>query len=127
MPHLDERQRRVLAGTTARVLGRGGIISVSEATGMSRSTLGDGVAEVDAGVEASVRVRRPGAGRKKLVDTDPGILQALDDLVEPTARGVPMSPLRWTSNSRATLANELTAQGELVRPSKSATLRTCPD
>ena len=118
MPHLDERQRRVLAGTTARVLGRGGIISVSEATGMSRSTLGDGVAEVDAGVEASVRVRRPGAGRKKLVDTDPGILQALDDLVEPTARGDPMSPLRWTSKSRVTLANELTAQGHPVSPSK---------
>ena len=118
MPHLDERQRRVLAGTTARVLGRGGIISVCEATGMSRSTLGDGVAEVDAGVESSVRVRRPGAGRKRLVDTDPGLLQALDDLVEPTARGDPMSPLRWTSKSRVTLANELTAQGHPVSPSK---------
>jgi len=65
-----------------------------------------------------VRVRRPGAGRKKLVDTDPGILQALDDLVEPTARGDPMSPLRWTSKSRVTLANELTAQGHPVSPSK---------
>jgi len=108
----------VLAGTTARVLGRGGIISVCEATGMSRSTLGDGVAEVDAGVESSVRVRRPGAGRKRLVDTDPGLLQALDDLVEPTARGDPMSPLRWTSKSRVTLANELTAQGHPVSPSK---------
>src|SRR2546426_929949 len=76
MPHLDERQRRVLAGTTARVLGRGGIISVCEATGMSRSTLGDGVAEVDAGVESSVRVRRPRAGRKRLGDTDPRPPQA---------------------------------------------------
>ena len=64
MPHLNERQRRVLAGATARVLGRGGIVSVSEATGMSRSTLGDGVAEVDTGVEPTARVRRPGAGRR---------------------------------------------------------------
>jgi hypothetical protein len=69
-------------------------------------------------VESSVRVRRPGAGRKRLVDTDPGLLQALDDLVEPTARGDPMSPLRWTSKSRVTLANELTAQGHPVSPSK---------
>src|SRR5712691_535178 len=118
MPHLNERQRRVLAGTTARVLGRGRIVSVSEATGMSRSTLGDAVAEVDAGVEPSVRVRRPGAGRKRLVHTDPGLLKALDDLVEPTARGDPMSPLRWTAKSRVTLANELTAQGHPVSPTK---------
>jgi len=91
---------------------------VSEATGMSRSTLGDAIAEVEAGVEPTTRVRRPGAGRKKLVDTDPGLLQALDDLVEPLARGDPMSPLRWTSKSRVTLAKELTAQGHPVSPTK---------
>src|SRR5260370_11506508 len=118
MPHVDERQRRVVAGTTASVLGRGGLIPVSEATGMSRSTLGDAIAEVEAGVEPTTRVRRPGAGRKKLVDTDPGRLQALDDLVEPLARGDAMSPLRWTSKSRVTLAKELTAQGHPVSPTK---------
>ncbi|GAC1353664.1 MAG: hypothetical protein NVSMB4_15310 [Acidimicrobiales bacterium] len=118
MPHLNERQRRVVAGSVARALGRGGIAAVAEATGMSRSTVQGAVAEVDAGVEPSERVRFPGAGRKPLVDTDPGLLLALDDLVEPTARGDPMSPLRWTAKSVRTLANELTRQGHAVSASK---------
>jgi len=59
MPHLDERQRRVLAGSTARVLGRGGIVAVAEATSMSRSTLQKAVAEIDAGIEPFDRLRAP--------------------------------------------------------------------
>src|SRR4029077_18885734 len=118
MPHLNERQRRMLAGSSARVLGRGGLVAVAEATGMSRSTLQGAVAEVDAGVEPTVRVRQPGAGRKALVEKDPGLLAALDALVEPTARGDPMSPLRWTAKSRVTLAQELTRQGHPVSASK---------
>jgi hypothetical protein len=75
-------------------MGRGGIAAVARATGLSRSTVQDAVAETDAGPELTDRVRRRGAGRKALIDEDPGLLLALDDLVEPTARGDPMSPLR---------------------------------
>jgi transposase len=111
MPHLDERQRRVLAGSAARSLGRGGIAAVAEAAGMSRSTVQKAVGEVDAGVEPSDRVRPPGAGRPRVEDAQPGLLQALDDLVEPESRGDPMCPLRWTTKSTRNLAGELRAQG----------------
>jgi len=114
MPHLDERQRRLLAGSTARLLGRGGIVAVAEATGMSRSTLQKAVGEVDARVEVSARIRLPGAGRPRAVDAQPGLLMALDDLVEPESRGDPMCPLRWTTKSTRTLARELGAQGFTV-------------
>ena len=85
---------------------------------MSRSTVQNAVGEIDAGLEVSERIRPPGAGRKPLIDTDPGLLVALDDLVEPTARGDPMSPLRWTAKSVRTLAEELTRQGHPVSASK---------
>jgi transposase len=111
MPHLDERQRRILAGSAARSLGRGGIAAVSEATGMSRSTVQKAVGEIDAGVEVSDRVRPTGAGRPRVEDAQPGLLQALDDLVEPESRGDPMCPLRWTTKSTRTLADELRRQG----------------
>ena len=111
LPHLDERQRRILAGATATVLGRGGIVAVAEAAGMSRSTLQKAVGEIAAGVEVSGRVRPPGAGRPRVEDAQPGLLQALDDLVEPESRGDPMCPLRWTAKSTRTLAGELTRPG----------------
>jgi transposase len=111
MEHLDERQRRILAGSTARSVGRGGIAAVAEATGMSRSTVQKAVAEIDAGVDVSVRVRAVGSGRPKAIDAQPGLLVALDDLVEPQSRGDPMCPLRWTTKSTRTLAGELRAQG----------------
>lgn len=113
-PLLDERQRRALAGITARALGRGGVAQVAAASGMSRKTVTNAVAEVDAGLEPSDRVRRPGAGRKKLVDVDPGLLVALDDLVEPESRGDPMCRLRWTCKSTRQLAGELSAHGHPV-------------
>ena len=113
-PHLDERQRRLLAGAQARALGRGGIAAAARAAGMSRSTVKLGAAEIDQGPEVSTRVRRPGAGRPKLTEHDPELLAALDALVEPTARGDPSSPLRWTAKSTRTLARELTAQGHRV-------------
>jgi hypothetical protein len=116
MPHLDERQRRVVAGAQARGLGRGGIVAVAEATGMSRSTVQAAVAEIDAGVEVSDRVRRPGGGRPKLIDKDPTLLVDLDDLVEPEARGDPMCPLRWTCKSTGQLARALTEMGHQVSP-----------
>ena len=114
LAHLDERQRRVLAGAAARSLGRGGIVAVAEATGMSRSTVQKAVAEIDAGVEVSDRVRPPGAGRPRVEDAQPGLLVALDDLVEPESRGDPMCRLRWTSKSTRVLAGELRAQGYAV-------------
>src|SRR6516165_4961935 len=126
-PHLNERQRRLWAGVEARSLGRGGIAAVSRATGMSRSTVQAAVAEVDAGAEVTERVRRVGAGRKALIDQDPGLLLALDDLVEPTARGDPMSPLRWTAKSVRTLAAELTRQGHPVSASKVGQLLRAMD
>lgn len=117
-PHLNERQRRLWAGVEARTWGRGGIAAVAKATGMSRSTVQDAVGEIDAGPELTDRVRREGAGRKPITQTDPGLVDALDALVEPTARGDPMSALRWTAKSLETLAAELTAQGHPVSSSK---------
>lgn len=111
MPHLDERQRRITAGSVARLCGRGGIVAVAEATGMSRSTVQKAAGEIDAGVEVSVRIRPPGAGRPKAIDAQPGLLLALDDLVELESRGDPMCPLRWTTKSTRTLAGELRGQG----------------
>ena len=114
LEHLDERQRRIVAGATARLVGRGGIVAVAEAAGMSRSTVQKAVGEIDAGVEVTARVRPPGAGRPKAIDAQPGLLVALDDLVEPESRGDPMCPLRWTTKSTRTLAGELRGQGYQV-------------
>jgi len=126
-PHLNERQRRLWAGVEVRSFGRGGIAAVARATGMSRSTIGNALTELDGGAEPSERVRRRGAGRKPLIDLDPGLLMALDDLVEPTARGDPMSPLRWTAKSVRRLAEELTAQGHPVSASKVGQLLRAMD
>lgn len=111
MPHLDERQRRILAGAAARLVGKGGIVTVAEATKMSRSTVQKAVGEIDAGVEVTERVRAPGAGRPKVTAAQPGLTEALDALVEPETRGDPMCPLRWTTKSTRNLADELRAQG----------------
>ncbi|MGC8513154.1 MAG: ISAzo13 family transposase [Acidimicrobiales bacterium] len=113
-PHLDERQGRVLAGSAARALGRGGIVAVAEATGMSRSTVQGAVAQVDAGMEVSDRVRAPGGGRPRLVDIDPTLRDDLDSLVDPETRGDPMCPLRWTTKSTEHLAQALRDMGHVV-------------
>lgn len=115
-PHLDERQRRVLAGSVARTLGRGGIVAVAEATGMSRSTVQDAVGQVDVGIEVSDRVRGPGGGRPRLTDKDPTLLSDLDSLVDPDTRGDPMCPLRWTTKSTEHLAKALQKMGHVVSP-----------
>ncbi len=113
-PQLDERQRRLLAGAQARALGRGGVAVVARTSGMSHSTVHLGIREIDQGPKPAGRIRRPGAGRPKATDRDPGLRHALDALVEPTSRGDPASPLRWTCRSTRTLANELAAQGHRV-------------
>jgi hypothetical protein len=113
-PHLDERQRRLLMGAEAQVLGRGGIRMVARAAGVREATVSLGVDELDAGTEVLGRVRRSGGGRKRLADLDPGLRPALLALVEPHERGDPVSPLRWTTKSTRALARELTDQGHRV-------------
>src|SRR3954454_3901740 len=113
-PHLDERQRRLLMAAEARVLGHGGIRAVAQAAGVREATVSAGVDELDAGAEPLGRVRRPGGGRKRAVELDPGLRPALLALVEPDERGDPMSPLRWTTKSTRRLAAELTGQGHRI-------------
>jgi transposase len=111
LPHLNEMQRRVVAGAMAQMVGRGGKSRVAEASGMSRNTVIKALAEVQTGIEPSARLRRPGGGDRPAEDKQPGILAALDDLVHPETRGTPMSLLRWTSKSTYRLADELVAEG----------------
>jgi Rhodopirellula transposase DDE domain len=113
-PHLDERQRRLLLGAEARALGHGGIRLVARAAGVREATVSLGVDELDAGAEPLGRARRPGGGRKRAADLDPGLRPALLALVEPAERGDPVSPLRWTVKSTRNLAGELTRQGHKV-------------
>ncbi len=120
MPHLNEVQRRVVAGAMARALGRGGKSAVAQASGLSRNTVIKAQAEVETGIEPSEHLRARGAGDKPAIDKQPGLLEALDELVHPGTRGSPMSPLRWTLKSTYELARELTGAGfsvsaELVR------------
>ncbi len=111
LPHMNELQRRVVAGAMSEMLGRGGKTAVAEASGMSRNTVIKAEGEVKAGVEPSFRLRAPGGGDKSLLDTQPGLLEALDELVNPETRGNPMSKLRWTTKSSTKLAAELVDQG----------------
>ncbi|MFE8011083.1 ISAzo13 family transposase [Streptomyces sp. NPDC057418] len=113
-PHLDERQRRLLLAAEARVLGHGGVRAVALAAAVSETTVRKGVFELEAGEEPLGRVRRPGGGRKRVADLDPGLRPALLALVEPDERGDPMSPLRWTVKSTRTLAAELTGAGHRI-------------
>src|SRR5450759_2703420 len=115
---LDERQRRLHAAVEAKVLGHGGVKRVSQATGVARGSILAGIKELASPQRALPdkprRVRRAGAGRKKLVDRDPGVREALERLVEPAARGDPQSPLRWTCKSLMQLARELSTQGHAI-------------
>jgi hypothetical protein len=114
LPHLDERQQRLVLAAEARALGHGGIAAVARASGASRSRISQGSAELETGDEPLGRVRRRGGGRKALSVTDPGLVAALLALVEPTRRGDPCSPLCWTTLSTRNLAAELTAAGHRV-------------
>jgi hypothetical protein len=114
---LDERQRRLLLGALAQRLGRGGIRQVAAAVGVDRDTVSQGVKGLRAGPVVDGRVRAPGAGRPPITRSVPGIVQALENLVEPVTRGDPESPLRWTNKSTTKLAQELTGQGLAVTAS----------
>jgi hypothetical protein len=110
-PHLDERQRRLAQGAFSQMLGHGGSAAVARASGASAQVVGRGRAELAAGAEVTDRVRRAGAGRPSVEAAQPGLAEALDALVEPGTRGDPMSPLRWTTKSTRTLADELARVG----------------
>jgi hypothetical protein len=117
LPELDEKARRLVLGAVARAAGDGGIGAVARLAGVSWQTVADGAAELASGqVAPAGRVRRPGAGRKKLAETDPGLVPALLALVEDSSRGDPGSPLLWTTKSAAHLSAELTAQGHACSP-----------
>jgi hypothetical protein len=114
-PELNERQRRIWAASEARSWGRGGIVAVSRATGISEDTVQRGIKELVEGVRLEPgQVRRKGAGRPALTVSDPELVGALERLVDPATRGDPMSPLRWTSKSLAKLAAALVAAGHEV-------------
>jgi DDE family transposase len=125
-PGMDERLRRQWAAAEARELGRGGVTAVARATGLSRTTITAGCRELELPVKQreqdATRVRRAGGGRRCLAETDPGLLTALEALVEPVTRGDPESPLRWTCKSTAKLAAELTRQRHPVSDRTVATL-----
>ncbi|MDT0442684.1 ISAzo13 family transposase [Streptomyces johnsoniae] len=116
LPHLDERQRRLLLAAEARLLGHGGVRAVARVSGVSETTVRRGVFELEAGEAPppAGRTRRPGGGRKRAEEVDPGLVSALMALVEPDERGDPMSPLRWTTKSLRNLADELTRQGHPI-------------
>ena len=117
-PFLDERRRRLWAAAEAVALGRGGLTTVAAATGLRRNTIHAGIHELQdpspAAVALDQRVRAPGAGRKVLTEHDPRLVQDLEALVEPSTRGDPLSPLRWTCKSTRQLATELRGQGHRV-------------
>lgn len=120
LPHLNERQRRVVTGAAATLLGRGGKTQVAKAARMDRGTVTRGVLQIEDGAEPSDRQRAAGGGDKPAIDKQPGLLAALDELVHPSTRGNPMSMVLWTSKSTYELADALISQGyrvsaELVR------------
>lgn len=124
---LDERQRRLWAATEARALGYGGVSVVARATGLTRPTVAAGIKELSAAKKSAPaktqrRVRRAGAGRPRATQSNVQLRAALEELVESTTRGDPMSPLRWTCKSVRVLAAELTRQGHPVSHQRVSTL-----
>jgi len=118
LSELDERGRRRWAATEARSLGHGGIAAVAEATGLSDRTVRTGIQELeDAEQLPPDRQRRPGGGRKSRQEEQPDLVNALNQLIEPSTRGEPTHPLRYTCKSTSTLARQLGKQGFAASPS----------
>jgi len=111
---LDERGRRLFAAGEVRAAGWGGFAAVSRITGLARSTINRGKADLDAAALPRGRVRRAGGGRRAVSENDPGLVPALQRLVEPATLGDPMRPLIWVSKSMEKLAATLTAMGHLI-------------
>ena len=126
-PFLDEQNKRLFAAAEAISLGEGGISIVSRATGISRDTISKGCKELESGMIGASgtsipdgKIRAPGGGRKKSVDKDPTLIPDLESLIEPTSRGDPESPLRWTSKSVRNLAGELKKMGHKLTHARVA-------
>lgn len=120
---LDERGRRRWAAAEARSLGWGGITAVAKATGISDRTIRNGIEELDdPQAPTANRQRETGGGRRRREEEEPDLIAALEALVEPVARGDPMSPLRWTCKSTYVLADELTTHGFVISSTKVGAL-----
>jgi len=114
LPHLDERQRRLYLASEAVALGHGGVTAMAKLAEVSESTIARGRGELAGGTPVLGRVRRPGGGRKPAAERDPGLVAAVEALIEPREVGDPVSPLRWTTASLRELARELMAAGHRV-------------
>lgn len=122
-PLLDERTRRIVASNEAMALGYGGISIVGRACGLSRKAIAKGIEEIKNGFcPWDDRIRRTGAGRKKITVDDPHLMDALDRLIDPATRGDPESPLRWICKSTRTLAKQLSKQNHPISHVKVAQL-----
>ena len=122
-PLLDERTRRLMAASEATALGYGGVSLVHRACGLSRKAIAKGIREIEQGAAvAAGRIRRPGAGRKRITVSDPRLLETLEAMIEHQTLGDPESPLRWTCQSTRTIAKALARQGHAVSHSKVAQL-----
>jgi hypothetical protein len=120
-PHLDERTRRIMAATEAMSLGYGGVSLVSRACGLSRKAIRKGIGELGSrGKPLVERIRRPGAGRKAITQSDPRLIQTLESLIDAQTRGDPQSPLRWICKSTRAIAAELGEQEHPVSHMKVA-------
>ncbi len=120
---LDERGRRRWAAAEARSLGWGGITAVAKATGISDRTIRNGIEELDdPQAPTAHHQRKTGGGRRRREEEEPDLIEALEALVEPVARGDPMSPLRWTCKSTYVLADELTTHGFVISSTKVGAL-----
>ena len=114
LPHLNEKQRRLLIAAEARTLGWGGISHVAKATGVSRVTIHKALTEIEDKKILAERIRKPGGGRKDITEYYPNILEKLETLVDPVSRGDPRSPLRWTCKSTRQLSQELGQKGYAI-------------
>ncbi|MGH8634528.1 MAG: ISAzo13 family transposase [Burkholderiales bacterium] len=119
-PHLDERTRRIMAATEAVSLGFGGVSMVSRACGLSRKAIHKGIHELEEGEPLVGRVRRPGAGRKSITQSDPELVQTLEGLIDEQTRGDPQSALRWICKSTRAIAQELDEQNHPISHVKVA-------
>jgi len=112
---LDEKSRRLVVAAESKALGSGGISAVSQATGVSRQVIRQGLRELEqSATPPAGRIRRPGGGRKKAQQKDPTLVADLERLVDPTTRGDPESCLRWTCKSVRKLAQDLAQMGHAV-------------
>ena len=119
-PHLDERTRRIMAASEALSLGYGGVSIVSRACGLSRKAIHKGMHELEEGEPLVGRVRRAGAGRKSITQSDPELVQALEGLIDEQTRGDPESALRWICKSTRAIAQELAEQDHPISHVKVA-------